>query len=149
MGQLRFYIALIILFMTLKSEAQSISEQKVPSVIVNNFKKKYPKAFDVDWEKHNKMYCVYFSTIESSSQEVWYNESMETVKHVEEIVLKQVPEKIKNVIDTNYKKFKLDDLKKITIGKSIRYLIELDSKNEELEITFNEQGEVLSKIKSD
>jgi len=64
-------------------------------------------------------------------------------------VIQQVPEKIKKVIDDHYKKFKLDDLKRITIGKSIRYLIELDSKNEELEITFNEQGEVLSKIKSD
>jgi len=149
MGHFKFFIVFLIILFSVKAEAQSISEQKVPSVIVNNFKKKYPKAFDVDWEKHYKMYCVYFSTTESPSQEVWYNESMETVKHVEEIVLKQVPEKIKKVIDDHYKKFKLDDLKRITIGKSIRYLIELDSKNEELEITFNEQGEVLSKIKSD
>lgn len=146
---IKLYILIPLFLFALQAKAQRISEQKVPSVIVNNFKKKYPKAFDIDWEKHNKMYCVFFSTIESPSQEVWYNESMETVKHVEEIVLKQVPDKIKNVIDHNYKKFKLDDLKKITIGKSIRYLIELDSKNEELEITFNEEGEVLSKIKTD
>jgi len=79
MGHFKFFIVFLIILFSVKAEAQSISEQKVPSVIVNNFKKKYPKAFDVDWEKHYKMYCVYFSTTESPSQEVWYNESMETV----------------------------------------------------------------------
>lgn len=132
-----------------EGSGQRLGQKDVPSVILNNFRKNYPKAFDVTWEKVRQLYKVEFSTAESEDQEIWYNESLEMVRHVEEIVIRQVPKKIKDVIDTQYKKFKPDELKKITIGKSIRFLIELESGDEELKVTFSEDGEILSQVKTD
>ena len=40
--------------------AQDLTESQVPSVIVNNFKKEFPKASDVEWEKKGEQYNVEF-----------------------------------------------------------------------------------------
>ena len=53
-------LAVLLLLGTGTIFAQDIPKSQVPSVIVNNFKKEFPKANDIEWEMQGDLYNVDF-----------------------------------------------------------------------------------------
>lgn len=68
---------------------------------------------------------------------------------MEELVFNTVPDRIKKKVKENYSKFKIDEIKKETVGKTTKYILKLESRFEDIKIIFNEDGHELSKEEED
>lgn len=126
--------------------AQDIPQTEVPSVIANNFKKSYPKASSLDWEKEGNLYKVEFEIGWFNDYTAWYNEAGERVKFSEEIAKKQLPQNILAKINTEFKGYRVDDVRKITTGKAVTYDIDLNSLKQDWDVVFDSDANVISKI---
>lgn len=137
--------ALVVLFTTVVF-GQEIPQSQVPSIIVNDFQKKYPKAYDIEWKIKGNQYKVEFETgLLGTDHEIWYDNSGKWIRHEEEISKSELPKQILTKIQTEFKGYSIDDIKKITGPTSINYLVELDSFSEDWKILFGKEGRILEK----
>lgn len=142
-------IAFLVLFGTSRIFAQDIPQSQVPSVVVNSFQKSFPKATDVEWELQSadQLYKVEFETgLAGYDHDAWYDKTGKLVKHKEEIAKSDLPQSVTTKIDTDYKGYRMDDVKKITEGTVVTYSIEVKSRAEEWKLLLDASGNVLSKI---
>ena len=123
--------------------AQSIPQSQVPSLVLNNFKQSFPRAYDVEWEIKNNEYRVEFETKGSKDHEVWYDNSGRLLKHKEDIAKRKIPAAILSVIKNDFSTYRVDDVKKITTGTTVQFSVELKSFKEEWKVFFDEKGKVL------
>lgn len=114
----------------------TIDQQEIPSVVINAVMTKYPDATDLDWEVKNGIYEAEFD-LGKDDYELWVNAEGTILKIEQEIKNTQVPAAILSKLKSDYTDFKLDDAKRIEIGKAVYYEIELDS-------TFGDQTVVYS-----
>lgn len=138
--------ALVVLFTTVVF-GQEISQSQVPSVIVNDFQKKYPKAHDIEQEIEGNQYKVEFETgLLGTDHEIWYDISGKWIRHEEEISKSDLPKQVLAKIETEYRNYTIDDVKKITAPTSVNYLVELDSSfSEDWKVLFSNNGNILEK----
>lgn len=129
--------------------SQKLSSSEVPSIVINNFKLAYPKAYDVSWRKSGESYSAEFCVERKCNLKVWYNKYAQLTKEMEELVFNMVPDRIKKKVKENYSKFKIDEIKKETVGKTTKYILKLESRFEDIKIIFNEDGHELSKEEDD
>lgn len=141
-------IALIAIpFFTNQINAQDVYQYAVPSIIVNNFQKAFPKARDVEWEIKGNLYKVEFETgFLGRDHDVWLNESGAIVKHKEELNNNELPAKVVASIRQQFKGYHVDDVHKITMGKNITYSIELESNHQELKIEMDPEGHIFKRF---
>jgi hypothetical protein len=127
--------------------AQSIPQSQVPSVIVNNFQKAHPKAFDVEWKLDRDYYKVDFETgLLNLDHDVWYDKSGKVIRHKEEISKSDLPKQVQNAISKNFSGFRVEDVKKTTENNKATYSLDLKKLTEEWKVAFDSDGNVLSKI---
>jgi uncharacterized membrane protein YkoI len=134
----------VMLFVGVNLFAQDISEAKVPSVVLNGFKKDFQKAADVEWELKGSNYEVDFE-IGAEDHEVWYDATGKVVKHKQDIQQNDLPATISNVIARDFKDYRVSDVKRIQSGNSVNYKVDLKNGSEEWEVTFDETGKVVTK----
>lgn len=142
-------LALFVLFGTSRIFAQDIPQSQVPSVVVNSFQKSFPKATDVEWELQNadQLYKVEFETgLAGYDHDAWYDKTGKLVKHKEEISRNDLPPSVTAKINTDYKGYRIDDVKKITEGNVVTYSLEIKSGKEEWKLVLDAGGNVLSKV---
>jgi len=125
--------------------AQDILPTDVPSVISNNFKKSYPKASSLDWEKEGELYKVDFEIGWFNDYTAWYSAAGERIKFLEEIAKKDLPAAVLSKINTDFKGYRVDDVKKITSGKVITYDVDLNNLKQDWDVVFDSNGKILSK----
>lgn len=128
------------------SYGQDIAQSSVPSVIVNNFEKTFPKAIDVEWELKGSLYKVEFETGIDVDHSAWYTKTGDLKKHKEDITKNELPKSVLNAINTNYKGYRIDDCDKYTEGKTNTYKVNLESTTQEWEIWFDANGKELRKV---
>ncbi|HRP54273.1 MAG TPA: hypothetical protein PLI97_12310 [Fluviicola sp.] len=126
--------------------AQDLLQSDVPSVVVNNFQKAFPKAFDVEWELKGELYEVDFETGVSIDHEAWYDKTGKLVKHKQEIAKTDLPKAVLNTLNTDFKGYRVEDAKKITEGSKVTYKLDLESTTSEWKVLLSSEGKVLSKI---
>lgn len=124
---------------------QDIAQSEVPSIILNNLKKDFPKATDIEWKKKSDLYQVEFETDDNKDLEIWYDKLGAIVKQEEEISPAQVPTDILTVVKEEFAGFEVDEAKKILQNGRAEYHLELESRTEEWEVVFAPNGEILSK----
>ncbi|QCR23155.1 PepSY-like domain-containing protein [Pontibacter sp. SGAir0037] len=138
-------IPAIVLFFSNLALAQDIPQSQVPSVILNNFKKDFPKASDVEWEKEGDLYHVEFETGWNTDHEIWYQPSGSVSKLKEDITRKELPKEVINRINSDFKGYSLDDLERIRTGAETVYKVELSSfTKQDLEVVLDAKGSVLN-----
>jgi hypothetical protein len=126
---------------------QDISQNQVPSVIVNNFQQTFPKAGDVEWELDGEQYKVEFETgLLGTDHDVWFDKTGKVTRHKEEISKSDLPKKVLDKINSEYSSYRVDDVKKITEGDKATYTLELKKLTEEWKVVFDSEGNVLSKL---
>lgn len=129
------------------SFAQKIQQSQVPSLILNNFKKSFPKALDAEWEIKNGLYEVEFETgLSRTDHEILYNATGQQVKHEEEISRNQLPKPVLTKINSEFRGYRVSDVKKTTTGSTITYRAELEKKPEEWKVVFSPEGKIISKL---
>lgn len=133
-----------ILLGTVLSFGQDIAESQVPSLVLNSFKKDFPKAIDVEWEIKGDLYEVEFD-IGFADHEIWFDRTGNMVKHEEDIRQNDLPDNILSVLTKEYKLYRISDVKKIQTGKSIVYELDAKNRTEEWDLTFDESGKVINK----
>lgn len=143
------YIIALLLMAPGYAWSQKLSSGEVPSIVLNNFKLAYPKAYDVSWKKSGESYSAEFCVEKKCNLKVWFNKYAQLTKEMEELVFNTVPDRIKTKVKENYGKFKIDEITKETVGKTTKYILKLESKFEDLKIIFNEDGKELSKKEDD
>lgn len=127
--------------------AQDLNKSQVPSVIVNNFQKSFPKAYDVEWELDGENYKAEFETgLLGADHDVWYNKTGAQLRHKEEISKSDLPRKVLAKINADFGSYRVDDVKKITESGKATYTLELKSLGEEWKVAFDKEGTVLSKV---
>lgn len=126
---------------------QDIPQSQVPSVIVNNFQQTFPKAYDIEWELDGENYKVEFETgLLGTDHDVRYDKTGKLVRHKEEISKRDLPQKVLAKINSDFKSYRVDDVKKNTEGDKVTYILELKTFSEELKVAFDSEGNVLSKV---
>jgi hypothetical protein len=120
--------------------AQDIPKSQVPSVIVNNFKKEFPKANDIEWEMQGDLYNVDFEIGWFTDYEAWFNASGKLVKQTQEISKSNIPKAVTNAIKTQYKEYRIDDAKKIIENGVETYKIELEKWDEDFDVIYSKNG---------
>ncbi|GAA5025118.1 hypothetical protein GCM10011506_09380 [Marivirga lumbricoides] len=137
----------VILFMGSTLQAQDIPQSQVPSIIVNEFTSRFPKATDVEWEMDGNFYNVEFEIGWNTDHEVWYNAEGKMVKHKEDISKSELPKAVSDRIETDFKGYSIDDLERITDNGKVVYKMELNALTQtDWDIVIDSEGKVLSKI---
>ena len=126
--------------------AQNIHQNEVPSVILNNFQKSFPKAADTDWEIKGNLYEVEFETgFLGDDHKVLYSRDGKLVRHEEEISKSNLPKTVLTSIKKSFNGYRTDDIKKITEAGKVIYNIELKNISQEWKVVFDAQGKILQK----
>lgn len=127
--------------------AQDLHPSQVPSIIINNFQKSFPKAFDVEWELDGMYYKVEFETgLLGTDHDAWYDQTGKLIRHKEEIAKSDLPQKVQSKINSTFSGYRIDDVEKITEGNKVSYTFELKSWKEEWKVAMDSEGNILSKI---
>ena len=110
--------------------AQDISSSEVPSVVLNSFKRSFPKSTGVEWELKGENYNAEFD-IDWRDHEVWINKTGAIVKHKKELKQGELPAAVTNQIKVNYNTYRIDDVDQFEINKKFYYKVELKKHDEE------------------
>ena len=135
-----------ILFISTIGCTQDVTEQQVPSLIVNNFKSEFPNARDIEWQPEGKLLSVEFETKHNKDHEVWYNDAGVVVKRKTALDKKELPVEIRNSINKNFHtKYHIDNVDLIEEDSTTKYVVDLESKQEDWEVIFAPDGQIISK----
>ncbi len=119
--------------------------QDVPSAAKDAFKKQYPNAESVDWEKKDKdgktLYIAEYK-IGKTEHHAVYDANGKLVKHKTEIAHSSLPGAIQTSLKNQYKDYKVDDAYKVVKDGKTFYMVKLDGK-EDKKVAFNADGTVI------
>lgn len=133
--------------MVATATAQDLSQNQVPSVIVNHFNKQFPKATDVEWEMDGNLYNVDFETGWSIDHEVWYTKEGKMVKHKEDISVDELPKSVSQTLNTTFKGYSVKDVERIAENGQVVYKMELKAlMQQDWDVVIDANGKLLSKI---
>jgi len=132
-------IVLAFLPIAFGSCAGTIDQQEIPSVVINAVMTKYPDAKDLDWEVKNGIYEAEFD-LGKDDYEVWVNAEGTILKVEQEITNAQIPAAVLTKVKSDYKDFKVDDAKRVEIGKAVYYEIELDGTLGDQTVVYSASG---------
>ena len=127
------------------AEAQDISQNEVPSVVLNEFQSKYPKATDVEWNLSSDLYQVEFE-VDRKDHDLWIDKSGAIKKQKIDIPQAQLPDVIKQKIGSEFKGYQIDDIDRIEEDGKVSFLVDLDGKVDDREVLFTEDGKIQSNI---
>lgn len=129
------------------TSAQEIPQSEVPDVIVDRFQQDFPDAKDIEWELKGDAYEVEFEIGRpDKDHKIRYNAQAEILRHKAEISKQDLPAEIVRVLDTDYKSYRIKDIKRIVEGDTTIYILEAKSPIEEWDLVFDAQGKLLSKV---
>lgn len=128
--------------------AQDVPESQVPSVILNTFKKEFPKASDIEWELEGELYNVDFEIGYFTDYEAWFDASGKLIRYSEEISKKDLPKAVKNSVKSQFKGYRIDDVEKFTENNVETYRIEIEKGNDERYILFSKDGKLIQTLQT-
>ena len=140
-----FFLAPILLW-TFSCFAQDIPAKEVPSVVVNIFEQKFPKATHVDWERKAEMYKVEFE-VKRQDHSLWINEAGSVVKHKQDIHQADLPASVKAAISKDYKGYSIDEVEKLESGSETVFKVELKKRSEDIDLFFDQHGKKVDPVK--
>lgn len=140
-------ILAILLVSTSTMFGEKIHKSAVPSLIINNFNKQFPRASDVEWKMENDIYKVEFEVgLFKNDHTVWYDSYGNTMMHKAEISKRDLPKAINSTISTEFKGHRVSDVKRITKQTDTTYTMELKRFDEEWKVSIDSKGNIISKI---
>lgn len=139
--------AMAFLAATRPTYAQDIPQNQVPSLVLNNFQQSFKKALDIEWELDGEKYSVAFEIgIPGSDHEIWYDPTGKLLRHKKEISKNDLPKTVLEKLKSEYKSYRVDDVKKISEGGLDTYTLEVKTLTEEWKLTIDSQGNVTNKM---
>ena len=127
---------------SLVSCSQDIPAAKVPSVVQNTVKLKFPNATDIEWEKKKDSYEAEFN-ISNIEHCLHIDNAGIVLLHKQEINETELPVAVISAIQKNYNGYKIDDAKKVDKKGVICYEVELEAKGKkDVQAFFSPSGDI-------
>ena len=121
--------------------SQNIAADKVPSVVLNTVKTKYPVNDDVNWERHKENYEAEIDVNDSTETTLLIDGSGRLLKQKMDIRDTDLPGSVSSALTQRYPDHTIDDLEKLEIGGVYYYQLELNKKgSKELHVVFTTDG---------
>lgn len=139
----RILIFLAFLIAATGTEAQPVKEKNVPSIIVNAFQLKFPKATDVKWALERGMYKAAFE-LDNIDHELWLDYSGKWKKHKQDFEEKDLPKAVKATILRSYNGFEVHNVELIEEGRRRFYKMKLERSAVNRKVIFDEHGRIIS-----
>ncbi|MFV0572370.1 MAG: PepSY-like domain-containing protein [Xanthomarina gelatinilytica] len=137
-------IMMLVLAITGSVVAQDMNPDQVPSVILNSFKKDFPKASDIEWERQGNQYQVEFKIGFFSDFEAWYDTSGKLIRYSEDLWKRDLPDAVKATIKRDYPGYHIDDAKKLVENNTVSYWLEIEKGRQEHKLLLNANGNLIS-----
>lgn len=138
-------IAACLLLFAGQAYAQDIPEQEVPSLVLNSFKQKFPKASGTEWEIKGDGYKAEFDAGSSAEHEVWFDNTGNVIKHRHDISARDLPQAVLGTLQKDFNGYRTDEVKKTEEGSSVTYTLELKSRGPDWKVVIDKDGKVLEK----
>ncbi len=123
-------------------QAQDIHPSSVPSVVLNAFQQKYPKALGAEWEMEGDLYNVEFNIL-FQDHDAWFDNTGKLVKLVVDINQNDLPAAVKVALKQQFGGYKVDDIDRIDFNGTVTYKIDLEKGPEDRVVVFDAKGNVL------
>ena len=140
MKKLHILLLTVLSSLTQVGLAQKINESEVPSIVKENFAKKYPGVKALKWEKENSDFEVgfYMDKVQSSAI---FDPSGNFKEFEQEMSVSEMPKAIIDYSIQNYHGFHITEAARITDanGKTF-YELEMDKGKKHFELLFDLQG---------
>src|SRR5690606_2510127 len=143
MKNMVFLVFAAFLIFTSRADAQDLMKSEVPEMIVTQFEKEFPKARDVEWEKEIDYYKVDLELKRNTDWEVWYNADGTVVRKEEEWRKSKLPATVKETISGDFPDYRIDQVTRITEGDEIKFEVDLDWRDSDLNVWIDSSGKVL------
>ena len=125
--------------------AQKISEDKVPAMVVTNFKKQFAKASKPQWEMEEADFEVNFKNngVEYSAK---YDKQGNWLETEQEIKNTELPAAVKNAIEKEFPKAEIEESEKVSYpNQASVYELEIEHGKQKFEVQFSAEGKLLKK----
>jgi uncharacterized membrane protein YkoI len=141
-----FSLIIAIAGFSLASCGQDIPDSKVPSVVLNAVKAKYPGAADIDWEKKKNIYEAEFDT-DSIEHVIQVDAAGRILQLKREITLGELPATVQENLKSGYAGFTPDDVAVIEKEGQLYYEVELEAKGKkDKKVIYSAEGKSISKL---
>ena len=125
--------------------AQDITQEQVPSLVLNAFQSKFSNATDVEWEKKGDLFKVDFE-VGSADHDLWIDKTGSITRHKEEFSKTDLPEAVNQKIKTEFSGYRIDGVDKIETDGKVFFEVELDGKSDDRDVLFASDGSIQQKI---
>ncbi len=122
-----------------------IPEASVPANVVNAVKTAFPKAGPIEWDKDgviNKHFEADFR-VDGLEVEVDVSPEGQILRTKEDLAPSSVPEAVRAAALKQLAGSRIEDAKKITEGQAVRYEVEVEAGDKDLDVTISADGKVL------
>lgn len=125
--------------------ASCSTKEQVPQVVSAAFSEKFPEAKSVQWEKENA--SEWEAEFQFNGQKYAANFALDGAwKETEyEISKSEIPETVKATLDSQFSEYKIEVAEIMVSDKGNVYELVLESKENEMEVTIDAIGKILSK----
>lgn len=135
-------IFIFLLFVASIAVAQDLKPSEVPEAVKNVFTKENTSATDIEWERDMDNYKVEFD-MGRMEHEIWYTADGNIIKRENDIPQSDLPQAIRDIIESNYPGYRLDDIEMTWQDDATTYKVELEKGKEEWEVVFDADGKIL------
>ncbi|MDR0574748.1 MAG: PepSY-like domain-containing protein [Tannerella sp.] len=122
------------------------SQNVVPTeLLVQKFRKDFPNAYDIEWEKAASLYEIEFE-IRGSDYQAYYDEQGHLVMLIYDIYQSDLPDLIKKQITSKYPNYRFDDIERIIKGTDVSYNVEMERGDVDVRIIIKSDGTIISQM---
>lgn len=111
--------------------SQTISRDRVPSVVRNTLNAKYSNAKDAQWEKHGNLYEAEFDLNDTVEITTKIDETGKLLMEKADVAVGELSREILTVLQNLYKDYTIDDAEKVLKNGMVYYQLELNGKGKE------------------
>lgn len=131
----------IMLLAALFMYPQDIPSSQVPAAVKNTLKARFPKTTSLDWEKKGELYEADFD-VKNVDHKALIEATGKLVAVKYDIRTAQLPQTVRNTINTQYKGLRIDGVEKVERSGTVYYQVELDSEPRDQHIIIKGDGKV-------
>lgn len=109
------------------------------------FRKDFPNAKDIDWEKAANIYKVDFE-IGRIDYEAYYDNDANLLMYTIDIKEYNMPAVVKNAAVSKYPDYKFEDIEKVVRGTETFYRVEMEKGKTEIKANFDPRGIFIKEV---
>jgi biopolymer transport protein ExbD len=136
-------ITLLSGLITASCTGQRLKQDKVPSVVVNTLKAKYPTANQVEWKKVSNQYEAELELNSNQDVTLRIDASGKTIMMKENLPVQELVPAVTAILKEKYAEYSIDDVDKIQKDGLVFYQVDLDARKEkDVKLVFIPDGTI-------